>query len=76
MLAKAGLLAGKKAVCYPGMEDQLTGAKVSYDPVAVDGTVITSRGLGTAIPFGLSIVQYFTGEERAEALSASVVYGK
>ena len=76
VLAKAGLLAGKKAVCYPGMEDQLTGAKVSYDPVAVDGTVITSRGLGTAIPFGLSIVQYFTGEERAEALSASVVYGK
>lgn len=74
VLAKAGLLEGKKAVCYPGMEEQLTGAKVSFDPVAVDGTVITSRGLGTAIPFALSIVQYFEGRERAEALASSVVY--
>ena len=74
VLAKAGLLEGKKAVCYPGMEEQLTGAKVSFDPVAVDGTVITSRGLGTAIPVALSIVQYFEGRERAEALASSVVY--
>ena len=74
VLAKAGLLEGKKAVCYPGMEEQLTGAKVSFDPVAVDGTVITSRGLGTAIPFALDIVQYFEGRERAEALASSVVY--
>ena len=74
VLAKAGLLEGKKAVCYPGVEEQLTGAKVSFDPVAVDGTVITSRGLGTAIPFALSIVQYFEGRERAEALASSVVY--
>ena len=74
VLAKAGLLEGKKAVCYPGMEEQLTGAKVSFDPVAVYGTVITSRGLGTAIPFALSIVQYFEGRERAEALASSVVY--
>ena len=74
VLAKAGLLEGKKAVCYPGMEEQLTGAKVSFDPVAVDGTVITSRGLGTAIPFALSIVQYFEGQERAKALASSVVY--
>ena len=74
VLAKAGLLEGKKAVCYPGMEEQLTGANVSFDPVAVDGTVITSRGLGTAIPFALSIVQYFEGRERAEALASSVVY--
>ena len=74
VLAKAGLLEGKKAVCYPGMEEQLTGANVSFDPVAVDGTVITSRGVGTAIPFALSIVQYFEGQERAKALASSVVY--
>ena len=74
VLAKAGLLEGRKAVCYPGMEGQLTGAKVSFEPVAVDGTVITSRGLGTAIVFALSIVQYFEGKERAEALASSVVY--
>ena len=74
VLAKAGVLEGRSAVCYPGMEEQLTGAKVSFDPVAVDGTVITSRGLGTAIPFALSIVEYFEGQGRAEALASSVVY--
>ena len=74
VLAKAGLLKDKKAVCYPGMEEQLTGARVCYDPVAVDGTVITSRGLGTAIPFALSIVEYFESRGRAEALASSVVY--
>lgn len=74
VLAKAGLLTEKKAGCYPGMEDQLTGANVSFDPVTVDGTVITSRGLGAAIPFGLSIVQYFEGKELADTLAASIVY--
>lgn len=74
VLAKAGLLEGRKAVCYPGMEEQLTGAKVSFDPVAVDGTVITSRGVGTAIPFALAIVQYFDSKVRADALASSIVY--
>lgn len=74
VLAKAGLLTEKKAGCYPGMEDQLTGANVSFDPVTVDGTVITSRGLGAAIPFGLSIVQFFEGKELADALAAAIVY--
>lgn len=74
VLAKAGLLEGKKAGCYPGMDQQLTGAKVCFDPVSVDGTVITGRGLGAAIPFGLSIVQYFEGKELADALAAAIVY--
>ena len=74
VLAKAGLLDGKKAGCYPGMDQQLTGAKVCFDPVTVDGTVITGRGLGAAIPFGLSIVQYFEGKEQADALAAAIVF--
>lgn len=74
VLAKAGLLAGKNAVCYPGMEAQLSGAKTGVEPVAVDSTVITSRGIGTAISFALALVQYFKGAERAEALAKEIVY--
>lgn len=74
VLAKAGLLAGKRAVCYPGMEDQLTGAIAGDTPVAVDGTVITSRGVGTAIDFSLAIVTYFLGDGAAEKLAFSIVY--
>lgn len=74
VLAKAGLLNGRNAVCYPGMETQLTGANACYAPVAVDGTVITSRGVGTAIAFALALVQYFEGTKRAEALASEIVY--
>lgn len=74
VLAKAGLLEGKHAVCYPGMEGQLAGARAGFQPVAVDGTVITSRGIGTAIPFALALAQYFNGAECAEALAAEIVY--
>lgn len=74
VLAKAGLLEGRDAVCYPGKEGQLTGAKVGFDPVAVDGSVITSRGLGTAIAFALAIVAYLDSSERADALAKAIVF--
>lgn len=74
VLAKAGLLAGKKATCYPGMEDQLTGAIPCTDPVVKDGNILTSRGVGTAIPFALALVAFFKGEAQAQTLAKSIVY--
>ena len=74
VLAKAGLLEGKKAVCYPGMEGQLDGADAGKEPVAVDGTVITSRGVGTAIPFALAIIAYLNDTAQADSLAAEIVY--
>ena len=74
VLGKAGVLKGKRAVCYPGMEDQLTGAVIGEEAVVTDGAVITSRGLGTAIPFALALVEYFAGAERAGELARSIVF--
>lgn len=74
VLAKAGLLEGKRAICYPGLEGKLTGATPETEPVVVDGTVITSRGVGTAIDFALAMVAYLDSDERAEALAESIVY--
>ena len=74
VFGKWGLLIGKKACCYPDMESGLTGAKVTYDNVTVDGNVITSRGLGTAIDFGLTIVSLLKDEESASSLSKKIVY--
>ena len=51
VLGAAGLLEGKHATCHPGFEEKLTGATTSADEVVVDGNIITSRGMGTAIPF-------------------------
>ena len=74
VLAKAGLLEGKRATCYPGLEGKLTGATPGAEAVIADGTVITSRGVGTAIPFALSLVEYLDSKERADALAESIVY--
>ena len=74
VFGKLGLLKGKKAICYPGMEDQLTGANVTYEPAVRDGNIITSRGMGTAIDFGLAIIAYYEGEEAAAALAEKIVY--
>lgn len=71
-----GLLKGKKAVCYPGMEQGLVDAEVSYDNVAVDGKFITSRGLGTAIDFALKLVEILKSREAADTLAEQVVYNR
>ena len=69
-----GLLMGKKAVCYPGFEEKLHGAVVSYDNVAIDGHVITSRGMGTAIEFALAIVTKLVDEATSDRLAKAIVY--
>ena len=74
VLAKAGLLESKKAVCYPGLEDRMEGALLSYEPVMRDGTVITGRGMGASLPFALALAEYFCGKAAAEALADKIVY--
>ena len=74
VLGAAGILEGKKATCYPGCEDGLTGATPITDPVVKDGTIITSRGMGTAVDFGLAIVEYYTDAATADELAKKVVY--
>ena len=74
VLGGLGLLKGKKAVCYPGFEDKLTGAAVEKKEVVTDGNITTSRGLGTAIPFALELISLLFGEEKAEEIRKSVIY--
>ncbi len=74
VLAKAGLLNGRRAACYPGLEDGLTGAIAVTEPVVTDGTVVTSRGVGTALDFALALVTYLDSAESADKLARAVVY--
>ncbi len=74
VLGGLGILKGRRAACYPGFEDQLIGAEVSMDPVVVSGNVITSRGMGTAIPFGLELVAQMKDRASADALSEKIVF--
>ena len=71
-----GLLKGKNACCYPGMEGDLVGASANENSVNIDGKIITSRGLGTAIDFSLAIISELIDQATADKIGASVVYNK
>ena len=79
LLARAGLLeSGVHAVCYPGMEGELSaaGAVPQMDQAAVvDGNLITGRGPGAAFDFGLQLVEVLAGADAARAVAAGLVYG-
>ena len=74
ILGTRGLLKGKRACCYPGMENHLEGALTNSEEVNVDGKLITSRGVGTAIPFSLAIIKELLGSQKADEIAASIVY--
>ena len=67
VLAPSGILDGKKATCYPGMEERF-GEKIKFlkSDVVVDKNIITSRGPATAIAFSLAIVEMLAGRETAD----------
>ena len=73
VLGKRGYLNGKKAVCYPGFEEYLEGAEVSQTETVVrDGNIITAKGMGVALDFGLELVRALKDNETAEQIRSSV----
>ena len=75
VLGGIGLLKGKEAACYPGCEEGLIGARCLTERVVVDGNITTSRGVGTAIPFALSLIEQLFGKEKSEEIRRSIIYG-
>lgn len=76
ILAELGLLEGRHATCFPSCGDTLVehGALLKTESVVVDGNVTTSRGMGTAIDFGLALVAQIQGQEAADKLAQTIVY--
>ncbi len=72
ILGHKGLLRGRRAVCFPGYEQELYGAAVQEAPVVVDGHIITAKGAGVAIEFALEIVSVLAGDSVAARLKASM----
>lgn len=68
-----GILDGKQAVCYPGFEGYLKGAKILQAPVAESGNIITGRGPGAAIAFALKLVEKLVSVEKAELLASQML---
>lgn len=74
ILGHRGHLQGKKACSYPSFESHLEGAKVQHQPAVIDGNIITGRGMGAAVPFGLAILEKLQGKDAADQMAATIVY--
>lgn len=72
ILGKRGILNGREATCFPGFEGYLDGATVSEKYVVRDGKIITARGMGVALDFGLELVAALKGGDVANELRSSV----
>ena len=62
VLQDAGILKGKRYTAHFAVADELP-AILSQEKVILDGNILTSRGAGTALDFGLAIVELLIGSE-------------
>lgn len=74
ILSQMGLLVGRTATAHADFRDKLTGAIVVDEEVVEDGNLITSYGLGGALPFALALVRRLAGVAEAERIRAAVEY--
>ncbi len=80
VLAPLGLLDGHRVTGYPGTERAFSSASSYVDaPVVLSQStagdiLITSQGVGTAIPFGLKILEFLCGERSANSIAKQIVW--
>lgn len=71
VLKDAGLVTGLRYTAHFSVGNELTEI-ISDQRVVVDGNVITSRGAGTALDFGLALVEAVLSQEKAREVAAAV----
>lgn len=76
VLADFGVLKGKKATVYPGMDAPLTQAGAEYTglPLTIDGNIVTGEALGAAIPFALALARLLGSAEASDRVKKAIVY--
>jgi 4-methyl-5(b-hydroxyethyl)-thiazole monophosphate biosynthesis len=72
VLADAGLLMGKRFTAHFSVHSELPGV-LAEERVVKDGNIITSRGAGTAIEFGLALVSELFGSPKAEEVAKAIM---
>lgn len=69
-----GVIWGKRATIYPGMEERLTGAEATGDAVTVDGNIITGKGPAYAMEFALALVKELKGKAAADKVAEGLLF--
>lgn len=75
VLAKAGLLDGHTATCFPGCENEFgPGVRYTPDRLVEDGSVLTGQALGSAIPFALKLIENLRNRQTADTIAERIHY--
>ena len=73
ILGRLGLVEGRKMVCYPGVEKELQGAKITKERVCQDQNIITGIGAGASLEFAFKILEIIKGEEVSERIKKAML---
>lgn len=75
VLSPLGILDNKKVTCYPELKNKLRSTTVYVDKkVVIDGNIITSQGVGTALYFALKLVEKLKGVKIADRIKQAIVF--
>lgn len=72
VLEDAGLLEGKRFTAHFSAANELPGAQTG-ERMIEDGLIMTSRGAGTALEFGLALVDRLFGEAKEEEIARAIM---
>lgn len=72
-LAPHGLLDGVAATGHPGFQDSLPDRSRVSERVVRDGNCLTSQGPGTALEYGLALVEALFGADKRNEVAAPMV---
>lgn len=71
VLMDAGLLGGRRFTAHQSVREEL--AQALDERLVIDGNLITSRGAGTAMDFGLALVARLVGQSAADKVAADIM---
>ena len=77
VLSQLNDVRGLHFTCFDGFEEAMLRRGAIYAPEGVvkDGRMITGRGAGWAVPFGLALVSFLKGEVTAVSVRAGLMLG-
>ena len=72
VFGRRGLLEGKRAICYPGFENELIGAQIANQSVVTDRNITTAKGMGVALEFSEELISLLVGKGKAEEIASAI----
>lgn len=71
VLHDAGLLTGRRYTAHYAVGEELKEI-IASEKVVLDDRILTSRGAGTALDFGLAMVTLLVGQDKADEIARSI----